>query len=234
MSNEVAAPVETAAAATTATPHIPWTILRPGFWRCWLTIRRFKLFQNLILHHENWAGRVDTAPPLAKLIGKKAAKQNPVLAMEMKLNKLTLPVIYGMNAIAMPHQVTVKLPSGREQKMSLVGDFLLFPDEWHHTKYKILIQRLDATIGIYEHRMRQAVRDWFNPLYWLGCAVRVPETILEHAGMLRTAQERERFLHGYAWVVRILYLAALVIALAWLAAKLGLKLPWELLTKLLA
>ena len=63
--------------------------------------------------------------------------------------------------------------------------------------------------------------------------VRIPESILEYAGLIRTTVQHSSFLKVYAWTIRVAFGFALVVVVAWLANRLGLKLPWDVLTKLL-
>ena len=223
---------QAAPALTQSTTHIPWGVLSPGFWQCWRAIRRFKRYQNLVIHHERWASRIDTAPPLENLIGKKAAKQNSVVAIEIQMNKLAIPVMRDMARANVLHTVAAK--DNPKQIYSLIADFLTLPDSWHQRKFNMLMQQLDRVIGLYEQRRAQAVRNWFNPLFWMACVVRMPEIIFEHAGLIRTSEQHSAFLGVYKWFVRVVFLVALTIGVTWIAKKLGLNLPWDLLTKVLS
>jgi hypothetical protein len=132
-----------------------------------------------------------------------------------------------------PHTVMLDTTGGKKRQRSVVADFLIFPDDWHRAKFELLIQRLEMAIGHYEERKRRAILDWFNPLFWAACAMRIPENVLEYAGFFRTADQHSSFLKVYVWVLRVLFVFALVIAVSWLANRLGLTLPWDILTKVL-
>jgi hypothetical protein len=213
--------------------HVSWALIRPGFWRSFRAIRRFKRFQNLVIHHERWGSHINYAPELERLIGKKWVKENPATEIEHQMYRLVMPIMRDMEIMGVPHLVTVEVISGKKRQRSLVGDFLIFPDDWHRAKFEILLQRLEIAIGTYQERMRGAVIDWFNPLFWIACIVRIPESILEYAGLIRTTEQHSSFLKVYAWTIRAAFGFVLVVAAAWLANKLGLKLPWDVLTKLL-
>jgi hypothetical protein len=220
-------------AATRHVPYVSWALLRPGYWRSRAAIRRFRRFEQLVIHHERWGSHIDYAPPLEKLIGKKWAKQNPITEIEHQMQRLALPIMRDMELARVPHTVVLDARGGRERQRSLVADFLIFPDDWHQLKFETLMQRLENAIGQYQERKRRAVLDWFNPLFWTACVVRIPENVMEYAGFIRTADQHSSFLQVYAWVIRVLFGFVLVVGVSWLADKLGLKLPWDILTKLL-
>ena len=54
---------------------------------------------------------------------------------------------------------------GGECVLSLVTDYLSFPDEARSRKFKSLMQRLDMTIVLYEERQHNAIVAWLNPLF---------------------------------------------------------------------
>ena len=212
--------------------HIPWRLRRPGFWRCRRSLARLRKFQELVIHLDRWASHIDYARPLEKLIGKKKAKQNPLTAIETEMNKLALLVTRDMDLCGVSHIVTID-DFGKKRQRSLIFDYQIFPDNRHQQKFETLMQRLEMTIGQYEERRHQAILDWFNPLFWIACAVRVPVVIFENAGFVTTADDHSRFIKIYEWIVRVVFVFILVIGAAYAAKRLGLTLPWEFLSKLL-
>jgi hypothetical protein len=62
----------------------------------------------------------------------------------------------------------------------------------------------------------------FSPLSWIAAAVRLPISILERAG-IESGEASSGVLKAYALLMR----AIMLVILLFIAAKLGISIPWE-------
>jgi len=152
---------------------------------------------------------------------------------EHQLNKLVLPVAWDMDMAGIRHGMTV---SGgemgkpdRKVQYDLLADFMIFPENYHRQRLEALMRRLEMAIGVYEERKRNAIRDWFNPLFWIAAVIRIPVSILEFAGLISAYEEHSAIIKLYGWAIRIAFLFVLVFLAAFLAKKAGLSFPRDLL-----
>jgi len=153
--------------------------------------------------------------------------------VEHELNKLVVPVARDMDMAGIRHDVAV---SGgemgkpdRKVQYDLLADFTIFPENYHHQRLEALMRRLEMAIGAYEERKRNAIRDWFNPLFWIAAVIRIPVSILEFAGLISAYEEHSAIIKLYGWAIRIAFLFVLAFLAAYLAKKAGLSFPRDLL-----
>lgn len=110
------------------------------------------------------------------------------------------------------------------QNFDIVLDYFRLP---RHTRpqdaYEYLMGVLEQTIGVYESRLKQSKRDFWNPVTWLAHLVRLPITVMERAGLMNHNKSAEMVLGGYAKFVRIAVGAIIVLILL----RLGVKMPWK-------
>jgi hypothetical protein len=210
--------------------HIPWALRRPGYWRCRRIIKRLLRFQHLVQQHDKWASYAEYPPPLEKLIGKEWIQKNPGIETERQMNKIAPQVVRDMDLSGISHRVKLDL-DGEKRSLSLVTDYLAFPEDARSSKFKSLMHRLDMAVGQYEDRERNAVRDCFNPLFWVAFVLRMPITILEYAGLITTTEHHSAWVKFYEWIGRITFGFSVVILVAYVAARLGFSVPWNVLSK---
>ncbi len=185
-------------------------------------------FRALAIDCDRWATLL--VPSSERPIG---STRKPITEMEHLLNKLVSPVARDMDMVGVRHGVTV---SGggtgkpdRKVQYDLLADFTTFPDDYRQERLEALTHRLEMAIGAYEERKRDAIRDWFNPLFWIAAVIRIPVSILEFAGLISTYEENSAIIKFYGWAVRIAFLSVLVFLAAFLAKKTSFSLPWDLL-----
>jgi hypothetical protein len=90
-------------------------------------------------------------------------------------------------------------------------------------EFELLLGLTDRGIGIYESRLKVARREMFNPLIWIAGLLRAPLYVFERAGFDESpGAVQSAVMQIYAWSVRFLFVAILVLA----AAKLGISIPW--------
>lgn len=208
--------------------HISWVLRRPGYWRTRRILARIRQFRDLAIDCDRWATLL--VPSSEKPIG---PTRKPITEMEHQLNKLVLPVARDMDMVGVRHGMTV---SGggmgkpdRKVQYDLLADFTIFPDDYREQRLEALMHRLEMAIGAYEEHQRNAIRDWFNPLFWIAAVIRIPVSILEFAGLISTEEENSAVVKFYGCAVRIAFLSVLVFLAAFLAKKTGIPLPWDLL-----
>jgi hypothetical protein len=152
--------------------------------------------------------------------------------VEHQLNKLVLPVVRDMDMVGVSHGMTVSgggiSQSESKVQYDLLADFTIFPDNYHQERLEALMHQLELAIGAYEERKRSALRDWFNPLFWIAAVIRIPVWILELAGLISAHEEHSAIVKLYGWAVRIAFLLVLLFLAAFLAKKAGISLPWDL------
>jgi hypothetical protein len=154
--------------------------------------------------------------------------------VEHQLNKLVLPVARDMDMVGIRHGMTVSVSGDemgkpdRKVQYDLLADFTIFPENYHRQRLEALMLRLEMAIGAYEERKRNAIRDWFNPLFWIAAVIRIPVSILEFAGLISAYEEHSAIVKLYGWAVRIAFLFVLVLLAAFLAKKVGISFPWDL------
>ena len=119
----------------------------------------------------------------------------------------------------------------RKVQYDLLADFMIFPENYHRQRLEALMRRLEMAIGAYEERKQNAIRDWFNPLFWIAAVIRIPVSILEFAGLISAYEEHSAIIKLYGWAIRIALLFVLVFLAAFLAEKAGLSFPRDLLTR---
>jgi hypothetical protein len=217
-------------------PHVPWSLLRPGYFRCKRTIERLRKFRALAIHHDRWGAYIDSVPPLEDLIGPAAELNNPIkqhLELERQLAYLAMPVCRDLEVCGVTHVVNVKDPYAPEKeprRLSVITNFTQFPEGQSQRRFEALIQRIDFAIGQYEDRKRAAVRDWFSPVFWLGVLLRVPVRVYEYAGFIRTEDDHSGFVKVYNYATRVLIITILVFLATWAAKKAGVTMPWDVIT----
>jgi hypothetical protein len=216
-------------------PHLPWRVLKPGYFRSRAILKRLERFRQLAIHFDRWSGQMDDAVPLETLIG--PVPENPMKACErvgQEMNKLVTQIMFDMQLVGVRHTVDVQtILSGRKpMKLSLVADYQNFPQDQQRKRFLSLMQRLDFAVGAYTSRKRYAMWDWCNPLFWVGSAARIPMTVLEYGGLINTQEEHSKFVTFYVWFVRGVTLLCIVLLAAWLGKRLGITIPWNILKKI--
>jgi hypothetical protein len=90
-------------------------------------------------------------------------------------------------------------------------------------EFELLLGLTDRGIGIYEARLKVAMREMFNPLIWIATVLSAPLYVLERAGFDESpGAVQSAVFQIFAWFVRLLVVVVLVLA----AAKLGISIPW--------
>jgi hypothetical protein len=92
--------------------------------------------------------------------------------------------------------------------------------------FEVLMTLLERAIGVYQEWQDAAFRDLFNPLVWLAWFIRLPISILEHAG-LSDESVTSRVIQGYGWIIRVCMVALIVSASLWVLTKVGMPIPWD-------
>jgi len=110
-----------------------------------------------------------------------------------------------------------------KRQYDLIGDYFNLPQPMGRANFfDMILATIERGIGVYEVRKDAAKREMFNPVHWIAWVLRLPVTLLDVAG-LTTDETSSRMTNAYAWVLRIVILAAVAIGLA----KLGISVPWE-------
>lgn len=212
-------------------PHIPFSLRRPGYWRCRRVLRRLHEFQDLVRHLERWATDVENARPIEELLPK-GTDTSPANAfrvhqlIERQINRLIPLVSRYLSAAAINTRARFRYrgyPADEWREGDLVaGYFENVPVEGRQERFERLMRCLETGIGVYEERQRGAIRDGLNPLYWLALTLRLPITVLEMAGLITTYEEHSQFVKAYVWLVKVVMLSVLILG----ATKLGISIPW--------
>lgn len=209
----------------------------PGYWRTKRTIARLERFKNLIIHLERWAGDVDAAPSLAELFPGENVTVGTVAAIqriEQEIRQLAPVVLWDLRWPRIPTTAwfgSLMSAGDKRREYNVITDYFRLPRAQHaQACYEAVIEVLDNGIGVYKTRLHQAKRDMVNPIVWIASVVRLPITIMEHAG-LATSEEGQRMALGvWGKIVRALWVVFLVLG----AIHYGVKVPWsDIVTKLI-
>ena len=216
---------------TTQQHHVPFYIWKPGYWRCKGILQRLRKFQDLVRHRERWGYDLDNAQPIEALLPKgtdtSPANAHQVSQLsENQLNQL-IPVVQfdlSITGISTRGKVRVNDDPKLWRTVDLVSSYLdQFPQDAQQGRYELLMQCIERNIGWFLERQRRAKWETVNPLHWLAQVIRLPITVLERAGLIPTEREHSKFVTVYVWLLRAVFLSILV----FVAAKLGISIPWK-------
>jgi hypothetical protein len=211
----------------------PQTFPRPpGFFECRRAIEALTRFQNLARHYFPKQPDIQFAPPLEELLPAGTTQQQERWVLEQQINRL-IPIVIihlrriGINSTVTGDELQEKDYLGQEmEKVSraydVVDNYLEMFDGRHGLQAHLtLMGLLERALGLYESRKKRALLEMFNPLNWIAELIRMPITVLERAG----GQEASTgILKVYYWIFRIAFLSLVI----FVAAKLGISIPWKL------
>jgi hypothetical protein len=201
----------------------------PGFWRTKTKLHRARRLQDLIRHRERWAGDIDLAQPLEKLLPDfPPDKRSAVLDQE--INRLLRVVHWDLNSYGVPTAYIFEDPydqtgSPEKKKYDIILDYFRLPrySGREHAAFNAAMRTLNEGIGVFEAHLLRAKRDLFNPIAWAAHLIRLPITVMERAGFIGHEKTEELMLGGYAKFMKI----AMSFILFFIALRLGIKVPWK-------
>lgn len=205
----------------------PW----PSYWTTNRRIERLTRFKNLVIHHQRWAGDIDTAPSLEDLfpgenldVGSYGASQR----IELEIRQGLMVAFRDLQQAGITARTNINVYSQVEQRETmrdcdLILDYFRLHDRDDNQRaYESLLQRLDMGIGVYQASLPATRRALYSPISWMAYVIRIPVAIFERAGLASHPKTQEKLIDAYAWVMRIAMLAAVLLILA----HYGMKIPW--------
>ena len=183
----------------------------PGAIRSQFALNAIERFQNLVRHDTRFAGHLDFAPPLDKLI--RGFKQSHArIQLDQEINRM-IPIVWFYLRFA---GISTGVTQG-PKRYNLIDDYF----ELDRSKaFRILMEALEREIGYYRHRRSRGLFELLFPVHWIAFALRVPFRILELAG----APVPKTTMGGvYAWFLR----GIMGILILFIATLFGVKVPWE-------
>jgi hypothetical protein len=204
----------------------PWL----GYWRTKTKLERLRRFQDLIRHRERWAGGIDLAQPIEKLLPG-VPEQMRSMRIPEEINKLMRLVFWDLNFFArVPTGVYYKdrnVVDNQEERRryDLILDYFPLPREAgrEHMAFESVMDVLNEGIGVLEARMKQARRELFNPLIWMAYLIRMPVTVMEWAGFGTHEKTQDLLIGAYARFMKIMMGVILILV----TLLLGVKVPWK-------
>ena len=198
-------------------------IRRPNYFRCRKILADLHKFQDLILHHQRWAGDLELARPLKELIPDLIDNGHAHLLIRKEINKL-IPIIRRYLDYA---QIETKISvtdrgvfenKNVTKKYHILVNYFELPHS--HDSFESVINAVERGIGYYLARKDRAKIEFMNPLHWIAFILRAPILILEFAGVEAGNKIVSRL---YAFSLQIFML----LILFFISTKLGLSIPWD-------
>ena len=200
------------------------------------------MFQGLFSHYQPFAPFIISARPLEELLPEATAEIDQRLILEQQIARL-VPLISrslfraGLNtgATRVTHEKVFnnERQAFEHQRVERHIDDII--GSWYEMQANadaigLIMRKLEAGIGLYEARKRQAFMELFYPTTWIAFLLRLPISILEKAG-LASAETSSLLVKGYMWVIRV---CVLLLLISFTAKQLGIPIPWkEVLTHIL-
>lgn len=192
-------------------------------------LKRLLRFQNLVRHKERWAPDMRFACSIEELLPANTPMPDRFELLEKEIHRMMHVVRRDINyaevatAVVHKHWDPVERKS-QEDRYDLILDYFRLPRERDAYKaYEAVMAALEQAIGVYEARLRRAKRDLFNPVVWAAHLIRLPVTVMEHAGLVGHEKTADMVLGGYAKFMKI----AMGIIVGFIALLLGVKVPWK-------
>lgn len=205
----------------------------PGFFACRRAIDTLKRFQDLVRHRTPLPPDITFARPLSELIPAGTSKEHERWAIEQQINRLAPRASQYLAIARIDTRVDVsrweeKDFGGRQMEkvsrdLDLIGNYFDLERNGSFLEtHRMLMRSIEEGIGVYEALGRVAVRRMFSPISWIASVVRIPVTILERAGV-ESGEASSGVVRAYALLLR----GVMLVILLFIAAKLGISLPWE-------
>jgi hypothetical protein len=203
------------------------------YWQCRRLIGWLKRFQGLVIHREKWGIYMQDAAPIEELLPGVDENERWRI-IDREINRLVPLVSFALNRIYISTQVTLtdyasEVKEGQLAKKqinrtySLIDNYFELPrGNRRQDCFRLLMQALERGVGGLEEEKRTAVRMAFSPISWLAWVVEIPIRVLERAGV-PMEDASSKGVHAIGWVLRL----GMFIVVAFVAAKLGLSVPWE-------
>jgi hypothetical protein len=154
---------------------------RPSYLVCRRAIGRLHRYQDLVRHHQGWAGEAEKARPLAKLIpGLAKGPLSEHSAIEREINRLGRVVWSDVRSAGV--NTSLVLHNGRPA-VDFISNYHSLPRA-QGSNYQVLMIMLDESIGSLEAMQARALREALNPLNWIAGVLRAPVYVLERAGFI--------------------------------------------------
>lgn len=207
-------------------------LIPPGYLECKGIIKRLEIFKNLVLHYCPLADYDKYyTTPLKKLISGDFSEEMIFSKIKERISRL-IPLVsddlfYG--------KINVNILSTRSKLgkkvvkvFDIISDIYKYLNGASSRSYDVVTDTLNQGIGYYENAKRRAFWELFNPISWIAFILRIPLLVIQKTvGEFSDEEVASKFLKFYVWLLRIIILAVL----AFLAAKLGISIPWHILFK---
>jgi hypothetical protein len=205
----------------------------PGLFACRRAIDTLKRFQDLVRHYMPLPPDIDFARPLSELIPAGTKKEHEHSTIEQQINRLAPRVSRDLALAGIDTHVSLSKWEEKEfgglemEKVSLDQDLIGNYFDMQHggsslQTHRMLMYAIEEGIGVYESFKSAAMRRMFNPITWVAAVVRLPITILERAGV-ESGEASSGVVKAYGLLLRVLMLVIVL----FIAAKLGISIPWE-------
>jgi hypothetical protein len=201
----------------------------PGYFTTTRVLKRLRRFQNVVRHKERWAPDMQFACPIEELVPAKIPMPERFQLLDREIHRMMHIIRRDINYAGVTTSVIHKHwdlveNKRKEDRYDVILDYFHLPrGQSAHQAYEAVMAHLEQAIGVYEGRSRQAKRDLFNPLVWTAHLIRIPITVMEHAGMVGHEKTADMVLGGYAKFVKI----AMSVIIGLIALLLGVKVPWR-------
>lgn len=191
-------------------------------------LKRIIRFKNLIIHREQWAAELDSAPTLDELFPGENLQRGTMEAVqriEQEIRETKMIISYDLRHCGVGTRVTVTT-RGEANDYDLIIDYFRMSndDELDRSQnFEEVMELLDAGVGAHKNRLERAKFEMFSPITWIAYVIRLPITVLERAGLASHPKSQEKFLNVYAWAVQFSMLALILVVLG----HYGAKIPWS-------
>lgn len=165
------------------------------------------------------------ASPVQNLLPPGTKPELQFMVIETEIAKMMSQVQFILNhaGIGTAINYNSRRQASTPQTYDVITNYFDLPEESRRESFEIIMRLLDRGIGDYEALKAHAVRRKFNPLHWMTWLVRLPLTLMEHAGLLGHDKMREAVIGWYGKFLQFLMGALLLLA----CIVLGLKVPWK-------
>jgi len=201
-----------------------------GYLACRKILERLEIFKDLVRHNSPYGGYIgkEFARPLEELITENIPPGRMYDILEQHINQL-IPLVHRDLFYARISLGATRGEAGSEAERhyDMILQFFEFIRDGGGNVYNMVIGALDQGIGYYKAKKHQAFWDIFNPVSWIAFILRIPLIIIQKTGLVIDEKGASWILKIYGLIIR----ALILLILAFLATKLGVSIPWNVLFK---
>lgn len=159
----------------------------PGAIRSQFALNAIERFQNLVRHETRFAGHLDFAPPLGRLI-RGFRESHARIQLDQEINRMIPIVGFYLRSAGISTGVTLG-----PKRYDLIDDYFELD---RSRAFRLLMEALERGIGYYRHRRSRGLLELLFPVHWIAFALRVPFGYLNWQARRCQRQQWAESTHG--------------------------------------